>query len=314
MKLKTPSKFLVAAATGFAVASFVTPAFSQDEEAATTEADAPPAGEEMTEEQYMQMFLQEVEKFGWEREGVGKLKDEAEIDIPEGFRFTGPSGAQKLMEFYGNPPSDREYGLIAPEDLDWCVLFEFDKSGYVKDDEKDSIESDKLLKCMRDNQDAANEYRRENGMDELTITGWAHEPYYNEDTNNLEWALTLESSAGGSTVNFNTRLLGRYGVMESVLICDPEDLETVLPTYQGLIEGYRYADGHRYAQYQDGDKIAKYGLTALIVGGGAAVAAKTGLLAGLFKTIAKGGKAVIIGIVALFAGIVSAFKRLFGRG
>lgn len=296
-----------------AVAGISSNAYAQ-EEAPADVAEEAPAGEAMTEEDYEAQFLAEVEKFGWQREGVGKLKDEGEIDIPPGFRFSGPEGAQGLMELYGNPPTDREYGVIAPENLDWCVLFEFDESGYVKDDEKDSIDPEKLLKGMRDTQDAANEYRRENGMDELNITGWAHPPYYNEDTNNLEWALTLESSSGGSTVNYNTRLLGRYGVMESVLICNPEDLESILSTYQGLIAGYRYQDGHQYAQYQDGDKLAKYGLTALIVGGGTAVAAKTGLLAGLIKIISKGGKAAIAGIIALFAGIVAGFKRLFGNG
>ncbi|MCA9418776.1 MAG: DUF2167 domain-containing protein, partial [Candidatus Omnitrophica bacterium] len=230
--------------------------------------DAPPAGEEqMTPEQLQKAFMDHVEAFGWQREGVGDLKGEAEIEVPTGFRFTGPDGARQLMEFYGNPPSDREFGLIAPENLEWCVLFEFDKSGYVKDDEKDSIDADKLLQGMRDNQNAANEYRRQQGLDELTITGWAREPYYNEETNNLEWALNLQSSEGGQTVNYNTRLLGRYGVMESVLICDPSALATVLPTYQDLIAGYRYKDGHLYSEYKKGDKIAKYGLTALIVGG-----------------------------------------------
>ncbi|MCB1062502.1 MAG: DUF2167 domain-containing protein [Verrucomicrobiae bacterium] len=307
MKLLTCSNhaaIMMMAALVFNVTSSV-PSWAQD---------ATPAGEEMTDEQYQKAFMDHIESFGWQRDGVGRLKGEAEIDIPSGFRFTGPKGAAQLMETYGNPASDREYGLIAPEGLEWCVLFEFDKSGYVKDDEKDSIDSSKLLSGMKKNQKEANRYRVDQGLDELTITGWAHEPSYNSDTNNLEWALNLLSSEGGETVNYNTRLLGRYGVMESVLICNPEDLEAVLPVYQDLIAGYRYTNGHRYAEYQSGDKIAKYGLTALIAGGGAAIAAKTGLFAGLFKIIAKGGKAVFLGIAALFAGVINAFKRLFGRG
>ncbi len=268
----------------------------------------------MTEEQYKEALLKHVEDFGWQRDGVGNLKGEAEIDIPSGYRFTGPEGTRKLMEVYGNPPTDREYGLIAPENLDWIVVFEFDESGYVKDDEKDSIDAPKLLESMRENQELGNRYRAEQGLDELTITGWAQEPLYNEETHNLEWALTLRNSGGGETVNFNTRLLGRKGVMEVVLVCNPDELGSILPTYQKLIDGYRYTEGNGYAEYQKGDKVAKYGLAALMVGGGAAIAAKTGLFAGLFKVLAKGGKAVYLGIAALFAGIIKGFKRLFGNG
>ncbi|MCB1235846.1 MAG: DUF2167 domain-containing protein [Verrucomicrobiae bacterium] len=262
-------------------------------------------------------FMEHVEGFGWEREGAGKLKSEAEITIPPGYRFTGTKGTQQLMEVYGNPKTDREYGLIAPESLDWFVVFEFEKSGYVKDDEKDEINdafARKLLKSMQDNDKASNAQRRELGYPALHTRGWAKPPFYNEATNNLEWALDLESEDGGRTINFNTRLLGRYGVMESVLVCDPEQLDAVMPEYQNLIAGFQYRGGHRYAEYKSGDKVAKYGLTALIVGGGAAVAAKTGLLAAFAKAIAKGGKAIVVGIVALFAGIWKAIKRFFGHG
>lgn len=278
--------------------------------------DNPPAEREMTEEEAQKAFLEGMESLGWQRDGVGKLKSEAQISIPPGYRFTGTDGTQQLMTAFGNLKTDREYGLIAPENLDWFVVFEFEKSGYVKDDEKDQIDETfarDLLKSMQENDAPANAARKKMGYPALRTLGWAKPPFYNESTNNLEWALELESEGGGRTVNFNTRLLGRYGVMESVLVCDPDILDEVLPEYQKLIAGFQYQDNHRYAEYRSGDKVAEYGLTALIVGGGAAVAAKTGLLATLFKFFAKLGKGAILVVAVVVAGIAKVFKGIFGR-
>ena len=59
------------------------------------------------------------------------------------------------------------------------------------------------------------------------------------------------------------------------------------------------------------DKIAAYGLTGLITGAAAVGAAKTGLLAKLGLVIAKAGKAIVIGILALAAGLWKLFARIF---
>ena len=49
------------------------------------------------------------------------------------------------------------------------------------------------------------------------------------------------------------------------------------------------------------DKLAEYGLTALVVGGGAAVLAQTGLLAKLWKPIAAFFVALGLGVKKLFS-------------
>lgn len=137
-------------------------------------------------------------------------------------------------------------------------------------------------------------------MPTQTTTGWAKEPFYNPDTNNLEWAIRFKSEgAEEETVNYRTKLLGRKGVMDVVLVCDPEELDGVLPRYQSLLWGFSYNSGQKYAEYKDGDKLAEYGLTALVVGGAAAVGAKLGLFAWLAVALKKFGKFIIVGVVAI---------------
>ena len=113
-------------------------------------------------------------------------------------------------------------------------------------------------------------------------------PFYNPATNNLEWAIRLSSSDGTRMVNYKTKVLGRRGVMDVVLVCDEEEMAAVVPEYQKLLTGYAFQKEESYAAFRKGDKVAEYGLTGLILGGGLLVAAKSGLLAKLWKPIIAG--------------------------
>ncbi len=236
----------------------------------------------------------------WQTEGTGTLGSRAEIAVPPGFRFLGGGDASKLMQFYGNLSDGSELGFIAPDNLEWFAVFEFEDVGYVKDDEKDKLDADEILKQLQEGQKAANEELTRLGQSTLNVLGWHTPPFYNKETNNLEWAIRLSSSDGGEILNYKTKLLGRKGVMDVVLVCSEEQLATVIPQYQELLAGYAYKKEESYAAFTDGDKIAEYGLVGLIAGGGLLVAAKSGLLAKLWKPI-------LAGIV-----IVGAFiKRIF---
>ena len=272
-----------------------------------------PAEANMTPEQAKAAFFDHVEKFGWTRKGEGKLGSTAKIAIPQGYRFTGSSGAKKLMEVYGNIPGEQEVGLIAPEDLNWCVLFEYEGSGYVSDKDKDELNADEIMESLQEGQEMANEARKEQGLDTLSIKGWATPPKYNSTTNNLEWGLNLASSDGGENVNYLTRLLGRGGVMSVTLICSPEELKTILPDYQKLIAGFAYLPGQTYGEYVKGDKLADYTLAGLITAGAGFAAVKSGLLGKLGVLFAKLGKAAILVVVAIAAAAKKLFSKLFGK-
>lgn len=233
---------------------------------------------------------------------TARIGDMATIKVPEGYMFMRPKECRQLLEMMGNPTDGGELGMLAPMPFDWFVVFEFDKVGFVKDDDKDKLDAKAMLESIRKGSEEANKERRKRGWAELKITGWYREPSFNDATKNLEWAI-LGSSEGERIVNYNTRLLGRRGVMEASLVCDPEQLDDSLPAFQTLLKGYAFESGHRYADFRQGDAIAKYGLAALVTGGAVAVAAQSGLLRHLGKLIA-----VAVAAVGGF------FKMLFGGG
>jgi len=83
-------------------------------------------------------------------------------------------------------------------------------------------------------------------------------------------------------------------------------LEAIHAQTPEVISAVEFNDGHRYADYLPGkDKVAKYGLTGLVLG---AVAAKAGLFKLLWVGILALKKFIVIGVVALIAAI----KRFFG--
>ena len=231
---------------------------------------------------------------------IGQLGSIAEIRVPAGYVFADGNDTRILMEEMQNPVSGKELGFIASSE-DWFLIFEFNDIGYIKDDEKDSLNADELLKSLKAGNEAANKERIKRGWHIMTITGWEILPHYNQQTHNLEWAIKGESE-GKSVINFNTRLLGREGVMSVTLVADPSLLKGALPNYRQVLSDYSFKPGRKYAEFRQGDKIAKYGLSALIAGGATAVAVKSGAFKWLWKVL-----------VAVGIGLLALLKKLFHK-
>jgi uncharacterized membrane-anchored protein len=238
--------------------------------------------------------------------GVGKLGDVATINFSKQYNFTGKEGTQKLLELTQNPTDGGELGAIIPAGNgtgdNWFVIFEFDPSGYVRDSEKDSLDPDAILANIQKGTEESNKTRADRGWAPFHVVGWSQKPFYASDTHNLTWSIIGQSQEGDgkvdNSVNHSVRILGRRGVMRVDLILSPERAAEVVPEFNSLMSGFAFTPGQTYSDWRSGDKVAEYGLTGLIVGGGAAVLLKTGLLAKFWKLI-----------VVCFAAIVGFIKR-----
>lgn len=229
---------------------------------------------------------------------TGKVGHNAEIQVQEGQVFLNGSDTSKLMESYGNLPSQYQGAIVALDEA-YVITFNFDAIGYVKDDEKGDLDADELLEAFTQGEEEGNKQRVAAGLDTLTTVGWSFEPKYNETTNNLEWALLLKSGDGTETVNHNIKLLGRKGVTDATLICDPSQLTSLRPMLDQTLGGFAYTSGNKYSEFQEGDKISEYGLKALMVGGGILAVSKFGKL---WKLIAGGVIAIGLFIKSKFSG------------
>ncbi|HMS15216.1 MAG TPA: DUF2167 domain-containing protein [Planctomycetota bacterium] len=266
-------------------------------------------GEEETEESHQDVmegqnpFQELLNSLNWTK-GPNRVPIEliATLDLPEGLRSIASADTQKLQKFVGNNTSEAELLTVAPEVWgDWLILFSWDDCGYVKDEDRDELDGDTLLKSMRENQEADNKRRKAAGLPTLTIDSWAVPPRYNEKSNHLEWATRLKTDSGEAVINYQTRVLGRNGVMSVILVCPTEELGALSQRTNELLKSFSYSSGEKYAEYKKGDKVAQYTLAGLVTGGGIAVLAKAGLLQKFWKVL-------IIPILAAGAFL----KRIFG--
>ena len=243
------------------------------------------------------------------QEGKIVLQDGlATLNLTPSFRYLDPASAQTLLTGLWGNPSAESLGVIVPAGFDpfaddaWCVVLNFQDDGYVKDDDAETINYTKLLKDMKSETREASAARVKNGYSSIELVGWAAEPRYDKGTHKFYWAKELKfGDSEENTLNYNLRILGRRGILVLNAVANISQfaqIEKATPEILGMID---FNEGHRYADYKPGaDKVAAYGLAALVAGG---IAAKTGLLKGLFLAIIALKKFAIIGVVALLAGV-----------
>jgi uncharacterized membrane-anchored protein len=243
---------------------------------------------------------QQIEALHWVHgpNNVPALQN-ATFQLPGNFIFLDTGESDDFLRLTENIPGVPEQ-ILAPDDLHWWASIDFSDDGYVKDEEK--LDGDAILNSIKEGTEQGNEERRRNGWGELHVAGWRTAPHYDTTTKRLEWALDLKDERGQISTNFQTRLLGRRGVTNVTLVTDPEHVDADVAAFKSALAGFRFNPGDTYAEFKTGDKVAAYGLTALIVGGGAAVAAKSGL----FKFL---GKFIWVGILAVVAAGARLFKR-----
>ena len=236
----------------------------------------------------------------------GMLGSEAAISVPAGCLFTGRDGVKTFLTVTENPVSGNERGVVMCQSDTasdpWFVLFSYDESGYVKDDEGSNLDADAILESVRRGTEEANQERKRRGWGTLSVEGWVTKPFYDRATNNLTWAITAHDNTGGRTVNHSVRLLGRGGVMHADLVTTPDHLAALVSTFNGMIGGFSYSSGFKYAEWRRGDKVAAYGLTALVAGGAGVALAKSGLLVKFWKLIVAG-----------IAAAAAALKKMWGK-
>ncbi len=229
----------------------------------------------------------------------------ARLNLPEGYRYLNPEQAEYVLtQLWGNPPGSGSLGLIfptggSPMDNDsWAIDISYEETGHVEDDDAEDIDYADLLKEMRKDSKAYNKQRMEAGFDPIELIGWASPPFYDKANKKLHWAKELKfGEAEDHILNYNIRILGRKGVMVLNVIGDMSHLDNIKENIDVVLGSVSFNEGNRYSDFDSNiDEIAAVGIGGLIAG-------KVMAKAGIFALLAKGGKFILLAIVAAGAGI-----------
>ncbi|WP_341317917.1 DUF2167 domain-containing protein [Paraburkholderia sp. IMGN_8] len=240
--------------------------------------------------------------------------DEASFALPANSGFVPAAAAIRYLRSLGNTVDEKSLvGLIVPltDKADWLAVLSFEKAGYVRDDDARDWNADDILKNLRDGTEQSNTARKNRGLPELEVTGWAEPPAYDAKTHRLVWSAIVrgkgQNASSPTGVNYRTLALGRNGYLSLTMVTQLSLLATTKPTANALLADTDYLDGKRYADFNaTTDHVAEYGLAALIAG---VAVKKLGLFAIIAAFVAKFFKVGLIAFVAFGASIRRFFKR-----
>lgn len=296
---------LLAAATG---------AIAQDAQPPqATDAGQVEAGQVDAEQAKAEQFVQSLHL----RSGdIAVPEADAHFRLGPAYRYLDKPDARRVLEqFWGNPADDSVLGMVVPaatplsDAHSWAVVVTRADEGHVSDEDAAKTDYAKLLKQMQEGTRDENAERKKLGYPELALIGWAVPPRYDAASKKLYWARELAATgADQHTLNYDIRVLGRSGYVSLNAIASMQDIATVQAGMQQLLPMVEFDAGHRYADYDSKtDKLAAYGVAALIGGG---IAAKAGLFAKLGVLLLAGKKLVVL----LLAGIAGLWRKFAGKG
>ncbi len=275
----------------------ITPGFTQEK----------PAEKKLTEAEFLAMLH-------FQKGKIELPNSVASLNLPENFRYLAPADAEKiLVDAWGNPPGSNSLGMIFPTKVSplsaegWGVVITYDESGYVKDNDADSINYDDLLKDMKEQVAAASEERVKQGYGVMNLIGWAERPSYDKSTHKYYWAKEFSTGSTENSLNYNIRVLGRKGVLVLNAVAGMKQITEIKQEMKSVVAFTEFNDGNRYSDFNSNtDKVAEYGLAALVAGG---VAAKLGFFGKLFAILLAAKKLIFVGLAAAAAGIAKFFKK-----
>ncbi len=237
----------------------------------------------------------------------------AMLHLPPTFGYLDPAETDKVLQAWGNPPSPNTWGMLVPDsapifaDGTWAVVLSYADDGHVDDADAAEIDYAQVLKDMQSDAAAENAERAKAGFSTVNVVGWAEAPHYDAVAHKIYWAKELDFGDGDHTLNYAIRALGRDGVLEFNAVASMSQLAEVKAPMEEVLGFSEFTAGSRYEDFNGAtDRVAEYGLAALVAGG---VAAKSGFFKGLIVALLAGKKFVVMALVALGA----FFKNLYTK-
>ncbi len=243
------------------------------------------------------------------------LVGQAVLQLPAEYGFIPVDETRRLLEAMGNRVGEGLAGMIvsmAEQETGWFIVVSYTESGFIKDDDARDWNADELLENIRAGTEEANKVRRERGIPEMEIVGWVEKPQYDAANHRLVWSIASrdkgQTEDQDNGVNYNTLALGRQGYISMNLVTDLTVIEDLKPVAKNMLAALVFNEGKRYTDFSAStDKVAEYGLAALVAG---VAAKKLGFFALLAALAVKFAKVIGVAVVA-GAGVVA--KMMKGR-
>ena len=269
---------------------------------------------ELTPEEALQEFTETL-KISPPKSGYVEFPNGSGVDLPEGYVFYDAESGDKILQAWGNPPSNlggeeafqglifsNKYAVVGEDGV--TVSVTTNTLGYISDEEADDYDYDEILSSLQEGAESVNPSRVEQGYPTVKIVNWAVAPSYEKSSKKLYFAKELEFGGDPEhTLNYDIHVLGRKGYVSLGFIASMKDLAFIEKERVTLLAAVNYKKGYRYSDYEDGDKVAEKDFGSLITGSNVVIAG------GILALILRFKKFLIIGFIAVAAFV----GKIFGK-
>jgi len=221
---------------------------------------------------------------------------DAKINVKSGNAYLAGEDARQYMYWVnGSEFNSVEYLVETPKAT---YTYSFYKVGKVPNDFKD-LDSDQLLKSMKDNMPTANAKRAQAGKPTATNIKWFQKPAFDENNHAAYYSYAIDWSDGDKTVQSAVLILGRAGYTKVTILVDAKNYsrDNIIQS----IDTFAYNKEQEYTAWKQGDLVAAAGVAGLVAasaGGKALVTASKGFW-----------KLILGGIAAVGAFVIGIFSR-----
>ena len=242
-------------------------------------------------------LYKKIDKLGWidGPKVISFGSADAKINVRSGSSYLAGQDAVQYMYWVNGSVFNVDYLIQTPNAT---YTYSFNKVGRTPNDFKD-LNSDDLLKSMKDNMPASNVKRTQAGLETATNIKWFQKPAFDEKNHAAYYSYLVDWSNGDKTVQSSVMILGRSGHAKIRVLMEAKaySRDNVILA----IDTFGYNKEQEYTAWRQGDLVAAAGVAGLVAasaGGKAVVAASKGLW-----------KIILAGIVALGAFIFGFFSR-----
>ena len=170
-------------------------------------------------------------------------------------------------EYYNNFYSYFYYDYENSFDFIEVYAKKFNDDGYIKLDDWKDLKPDDLIQEKRENAKINNKDREAIGTALIDDVQWIDYPDLNKDTNSISYSFKVSWSDGEENMNKYLIILGRKGYTEFEIVslyANENEFNAAKNLSQILQNNFKYNAELEYRDYKPGDKVAVYGVAALV--------------------------------------------------
>ncbi len=244
----------------------------------------------------------------WSTKAVRLPDSGASYAPPPGTRIVVGGSAQRADQAINGDATSNTEGYLDYRNGDTLYL-SYDKSGYVTADDFSKIDPDAMIADIKKSTEDANAERVQHGISPLHVDGWIAKPSFDAATETARFSTAAHDDRGIKNINAVALRLGRNGYERFTLVTDPSEAARNDAQLATLTGAYAYPKGARFADHTSGDKLAGFGIAALVGTAAGVTIAKTVGFGAILLLIKK----FAIVLIVLVAGFFKRAKSFFVR-